>query len=61
MIDKISVVEPPKAGRLVIQGPAFRCFSDAGAAAEGHFKITISGMSLHVSGTSSIEVDIASP
>ena len=60
IIDNISIVEPPKFGRLVIQGPAFRYFSSADAQGPDSFKIAISGTSLHVIGTSSIEVDVTS-
>jgi hypothetical protein len=60
MIDNISIIEPPKSGRLVIQGPAFRYFLSADAQGSDSFKITISGTSLRMTGTSSIEVDITS-
>src|SRR4051812_19067190 len=60
MIDNISVLEAPKSGRLVIQGPSFRYFANADAAGSDSFKIAISGTSLHVTGTSSIEVDVMS-
>ena len=60
MIENISVVEPPKTGRLIIQGPAFRYFSNADSPGTDSFKIAISGTSLHVNGTSSIEVEITS-
>jgi hypothetical protein len=58
MIGTISIVEPPKSGRLVIEGPAFRYFSNADAQGADFFKIAISGTSLHIDGTSSIEVDV---
>lgn len=60
MIDNISVVRPPKSGRLVIQGPAFRYFAGAASESGDSFKITISGTSLHVNGTSTIDVDVTS-
>lgn len=60
MIDNISVVEPPKSGRLVLQGPAFRYFASTDPQAADSFKIAISGTSLHVNGTSVLEVDINS-
>jgi hypothetical protein len=60
MIDSISIVEAPKSGRLMIQGPSFRYFANANAAGSDSFKIAISGTSLHVNGTSSIEVDVTS-
>ncbi|ULK95964.1 hypothetical protein [Bradyrhizobium sp. I71] len=60
MIDNIKIIEPPKSGRLVIQGPAFRYFASADAQGTDSFKIEIAGASLHVGGTSLIEVDITS-
>lgn len=60
MIDAIAVVEPPKSGRLVLQGPSFRYFSDPTARGADHFKIAITGTSLHIGGTSLIEVDVVS-
>jgi len=60
MIDAIAVVDPPKSGRLVLQGPSFRYFSDPAAQGADHFKIVIKGTSLHIGGTSAIEVDVVS-
>ncbi|MET4040303.1 hypothetical protein ABIC03_001988 [Bradyrhizobium sp. RT6a] len=60
MIDAITVVDPPKSGRLVLQGPSFRYFSAPAAQGADHFKIAITGTSLHIGGTSSIEVDVVS-
>lgn len=60
MIDAITVVDPPKSGRLVLQGPSFRYFSDPAARGADHFKIAITGTSLHIGGTSSIEIDVVS-
>ncbi|MDH2357451.1 hypothetical protein QCM80_43920 [Bradyrhizobium sp. SSUT112] len=60
IIENIAIVEPPKSGRLVIQGPAFRYFSNADAQGADFFKIAISGTSLHINGSSTIEVDITS-
>jgi hypothetical protein len=60
MIENISVTEQPKSGRVLVQGPSFRYFSNPGARGTDSFKISISGTSLRVSGTSSIEVDVTS-
>ena len=60
MIDSVSVTEQPKSGRVMVQGPSFRYFSDPGARGSDSFKLSISGSSLHVNGTSSIEVDVIS-
>ena len=58
MIDQISIVEPPKLGRLSLQGPSFRYFSNPGARGADSFKISIVGSSLRKRGVSSIEVDV---
>ncbi|MCP3472137.1 hypothetical protein NLM33_17630 [Bradyrhizobium sp. CCGUVB1N3] len=60
MIDKIIVVEEPKAGRVIIAGPSFRYLSNPGSHGSDSFKLVISGSSLRISGTSSIEVDVTS-
>lgn len=57
MIDKVSIVEPPKAGRLIVEGPSFRYFADSVGSSD-NFKIDIVGTSLHVNGASSLEVDV---
>ncbi|WP_369725998.1 hypothetical protein AB8Z38_15730 [Bradyrhizobium sp. LLZ17] len=57
MIDKVSIVEPPKAGRLIVEGPSFRYFADS-AGSSDYFKIEIAGTSLHVTGASALEVDV---
>jgi hypothetical protein len=58
MIDDISVADQPKLGRLSLQGPSFRYFSNPGARGIDSFKLSIAGTSLRLHGVSSIEVDI---
>jgi hypothetical protein len=58
MIDDISILDPPKLGRLVLQGPSFRYFSDPGARGTDSFKLSITGTSLRQKGNSVIEVDV---
>src|SRR3984893_9341780 len=58
MIDDISILDQPKLGRLVLQGPSFRYFSDPGARGADSFKISITGTSLRLKGNSVIEVDV---
>ena len=58
MIEGISVTEPPKLGKLIVQGPSFRYLSNQGARGADSFKLVINGASLRVEGTSSIEVDV---
>lgn len=60
MIDRITITEMPKAGRLIIQGPSFRYLSDAGARGNDSFKLTITGTSTRIPGSSSIEVEVTS-
>jgi hypothetical protein len=60
LIENVSVTEPPKSGRLLIQGPSFRYFSNPDFRGVDFFKITISGTSLHLNGISSIEVEVNS-
>jgi hypothetical protein len=58
MIEDISIVDQPKLGRVLIQGPSFRYFSNPGAQGSDSFKLSISGTSLRLKGTSLIEVDV---
>ena len=58
MIDNISVADPPKVGRLSLQGPSFRYFSNVGVQGADSFKLLIAGSSLRKEGVSSIEVDV---
>jgi len=58
MIENISITEQPKSGRLVVQGPSFRYFSNPGAHGIDSFKLSISGTSLRINGTSAIEVEV---
>jgi hypothetical protein len=58
MIDNLCVVHPPKLGRLLLQGPSFRYFSNSGARGNDSFKLSIAVTSLRLRGVSSIQVDI---
>jgi hypothetical protein len=58
MIEDISILEPPKLGRLLLQGPSFRYFSSPGAQGTDSFKLSISGTSVRIAGNSVIEVDL---
>lgn len=60
LIDNITIAEQPKAGRLMIQGPSFRYFSNPGGRGTDSFKLSITGVSMHVAGSSSIEVEVIS-
>ena len=59
LIDKITIVEPPKTGRVIVEGPAFRYFSDPAQPVADRFKRAISGTSLHIPGNSSIEIEVS--
>src|SRR4030088_2573817 len=52
MIDDISIADQPKLGRLSLQGPSFRYFSNPGARGTDSFKISIAGTSLGQKGVS---------
>jgi hypothetical protein len=58
MIDDISIADQPKLGRLSLQGPSFRYFSNPGARGTDSFKLSVAGTSLRLRGVSSIEVDV---
>ena len=58
MIDDISILDQPKLGRLLVQGPSFRYFSNPDAHGTDSFKLSIAGTSLRQNGTSLIEVDV---
>jgi hypothetical protein len=58
MIEDISIADQPKLGRLSLQGPSFRYFSNPGAHGTDSFKLSITGASLRQNGVSSIEVDV---
>ena len=58
IIDNISVVDQPKLGRVSLQGPSFRYFSNAGAKGTDSFKLLIGGTSLRIKGTSLVEVEV---
>lgn len=60
MIDTITITELPKAGRLMIQGPSFRYLSNPGARGSDSFKLTITGTSMRIAGSSMIEVEVVS-
>jgi len=59
MIDRISIADQPKLGRLMLEGPSFRYLSNPGAHGTDSFKLSIMGSSLRLKGVSSIEVDVA--
>jgi hypothetical protein len=58
LLEKISIVDQPKTGNLVLDGPSFR-YSATPAAGVDSFKLLITGTSVRIYGSSLIEVDVA--
>ena len=57
VLDSVAVLEPPKAGLLVLQGPSFR-YSAGPEAGSDAFKISIVGTSGHLHGSSIVTVAV---
>ena len=57
IFESVSVIEQPKAGRIVLQGPSFRYFAGPEAGSDS-FRLVIVGSSLRVNGTSTVGVEV---
>ena len=57
MIESVSVMEQPKSGRVVLQGPAFRYYAGAEPGADT-FKLLVVGSSMRMRGTSTLTVEM---
>ena len=57
MLETVSVVEQPKAGRIVLQGPSFRYFAGPEAGPDS-FRLVIVGSSMRMNGTSTVNVEV---
>ena len=57
LVESVSVVEPPKTGRVVLQGPSFRYFAGPEAGLDS-FKLVIFGSSLRMNGTPTVSVEV---
>jgi hypothetical protein len=57
ILESVSVIEQPKTGRVVLQGPSFRYFAGPEAGVDS-FKLTIVGSSLRMNGTSTIGIEV---
>ena len=57
IFEGVSVVEPPKAGRVILQGPSFRYFAGPEAGSDS-FRLAIVGSSLRMKGTSTVAVEV---
>lgn len=58
MIETIAITEQPKSGRVTLQGPSFRYFSNPDSKGPDGFKIAVTGTAMRIGGTSSIEVEV---
>jgi hypothetical protein len=57
ILENVSVVEAPKTGRVVLEGPSFRYFAGPEAGSDS-FRLVIVGSSMRMHGTSNVRVDV---
>jgi hypothetical protein len=57
ILENVSVVEQPKSGRLVLQGPSFRYFAGPEVGSDS-FKLMVVGSSMRMNGTSTVMVEV---
>jgi hypothetical protein len=57
IFESVSVLEPPKTGLVVLQGPSFR-YSAGPDAGSDSFKLMIVGSSMRMHGTSTVTVEV---
>jgi hypothetical protein len=57
IFESASVVEQPKRGRVVLQGPSFRYFAGPEAGSDS-FRLVIVGSSLRMNGKSTVMVEV---
>jgi hypothetical protein len=57
IFESVSVVEQPKTGRVVLQGPSFR-YSAGPEAGSDSFRLVIAGSSMRMNGTSTVRVEV---
>jgi hypothetical protein len=57
IFESASLVEPPKTGRVVLQGPSFR-YSAGAEGGSDSFKLVVVGSSMRMRGTSTITVAV---
>jgi hypothetical protein len=57
ILESVTVVEQPKKGRVVVQGPSFRYFAGPEAGIDS-FKLVVVGSSMRMNGTSMISVEV---
>jgi hypothetical protein len=57
ILESVSIIEQPKAGRVVLQGPSFHYFAGPEAGVDS-FKLTVIGSSMRMNGTSTIGIEV---
>jgi hypothetical protein len=57
ILESVSVLDRPKTGLVVLQGPSFR-YSAGPEAGSDSFKLVIVGSSMRMHGTSTVSVDV---
>ena len=57
ILENVSVVEQPKRGRVVLQGPSFR-YSAGPEVGPDSFKLIVVGSSMRMNGTSTVMVEV---
>jgi hypothetical protein len=57
IFESAAIVEPPKTGRVVVQGPSFHYYAGEAAGSDS-FGLTVVGTSMRMRGTSTVKVNI---
>jgi hypothetical protein len=57
VLEDVSVIDQPKAGSVILEGPSFRYSANA-ARGPDSFKLSVSGTSVRIHGISFIVVDV---
>jgi hypothetical protein len=57
LLESVTVLEQPRTGLVVLQGPSFRYIAGREAGSDS-FKLVIVGSSLRINGTSTVTVDV---
>jgi hypothetical protein len=57
LFESVSIIDQPKTGRVVLQGPSFRYYAGPEPGSDS-FGLTIAGTSLRMHGTSTVKVDV---
>jgi hypothetical protein len=57
VLESVSVLEQPKSGQIILQGPSFR-YSAGPETGSDKFKLAIVGTSMRIDGSSVINIDV---